>query len=269
MGWDYDPIMVVPAGGVVADVVLAGAGGIRAPAEVFQRIFLVFLGLGTLVGTIVITYTLYNAYKYRYREDVDPAPDAERPQMGELPEGGGKGKKLFLSFGLSAVVVLSLVAWTYGALVMVEEGPSQSAGQEELDSLEVQVEGYQFGWDYIYPNGHTASTLRVPADTVVNVSVTSRDVFHNFGIPELRVKTDAIPGQTNDAWFVAKETGTYTANCYELCGQGHSYMQTDVVVMEQSAFDDWYSDTNGTQAATNDTQAATNDTGGDATEADL
>ncbi|PSP83957.1 cytochrome c oxidase subunit II, partial [Halobacteriales archaeon QH_8_68_33] len=87
----------------------------RAPAEVFQRIFLVFLGLGTLVGTVVISYTLYNAYKYRYREDADPAPDADRPELGEVPEGGGKGKKLFLSFGLSAIIVLSLVAWTYGA----------------------------------------------------------------------------------------------------------------------------------------------------------
>jgi len=252
--------MAVPAGGVVADVVLAGAGGIRAPAEVFQRIFLVFLALGTLVGTVVITYTLYNAYKYRYREDVDPAPDAERPQMGELPEGGGKGKKLFLSFGLSAVIVLSLVAWTYGALVMVEDGPDVQS--ENLDSVDVHVEGYQFGWEYTYPNGATATTLRVPVDTVVNVSVTSRDVFHNFGIPELRIKTDAIPGQTNDAWFVAEETGTYTANCYELCGQGHSYMQTDVVVMSQSAYQDWYSNTNGTQAATNGT-------GGNTTEADL
>jgi cytochrome c oxidase subunit 2 len=253
--------MVVPPGGVAADILLAGIGGIRAPAEVFQRIFLVFLGLGTLVGTVVITYTLYNAYKYRYREGVDPAPDKDHPQMGELPEGGGKGKKLFLSFGLSAVIVLSLVAWTYGALVMVEEGPSaQTDG--EFDSMDVDVTGYQFGWRFEYPNGHVEDSsaggkLYVPADTVINVSVTSDDVFHNFGIPELRIKSDAIPGQTTDAWFVAEETGTYQAACYELCGQGHSYMDAEVVVMEEDEFQDWYENTNGTEAsATNTTEAS-------------
>jgi cytochrome c oxidase subunit 2 len=253
--------MAVPPVGVSADVVLAGVGGIRAPAEVFQRIFLVFLGLGTLVGTVVISYTLYNAYKYRYREDADPRPDADRPELGEVPEGGGKGKKLFLSFGLSAIIVLSLVAWTYGALVMVEDGGVAQA-EGDVDSIDVRVEGYQFGWEFIYPNGHVEDSqaggkLYVPADTVVNLTVTSQDVHHNFGIPDLRIKSDAIPGQTTDAWFVAEETGTHTANCYELCGQGHSYMDAEVVVMEEAQFQDWYANTTGSETdATNSTEAA-------------
>jgi cytochrome c oxidase subunit 2 len=253
--------MAVPPVGVSADVVLAGVGGIRAPAEVFQRIFLVFLGLGTLVGTVVISYTLYNAYKYRYREDADPRPDADRPELGEVPEGGGKGKKLFLSFGLSAIIVLSLVAWTYGALVMVEDGGVAQA-EGDVDSIDVRVEGYQFGWEFIYPNGHVEDSqaggkLYVPADTVVNLTVTSQDVHHNFGIPDLRIKSDAIPGQTTDAWFVAEETGTHTANCYELCGQGHSYMDAEVVVMEEAQFQDWYTNTTGSETdATNSTEAA-------------
>ena len=253
--------MAVPPVGVAADVVLAGVGGIRAPAEVFQRIFLVFLGLGTLVGTVVISYTLYNAYKYRYREDADPRPDADRPELGEVPEGGGKGKKLFLSFGLSAIIVLSLVAWTYGALVMVEDGGVAQA-EGDVDSIDVRVEGYQFGWEFIYPNGHVEDSqaggkLYVPADTVVNLTVTSQDVHHNFGIPDLRIKSDAIPGQTTDAWFVAEETGTHTANCYELCGQGHSYMGAEVVVMEEAQFQDWYANTPGSETdETNSTEAA-------------
>ena len=253
--------MAVPPVGVSADVVLAGVGGIRAPAEVFQRIFLVFLGLGTLVGTVVISYTLYNAYKYRYREDADPRPDADRPELGEVPEGGGKGKKLFLSFGLSAIIVLSLVAWTYGALVMVEDGGVAQA-EGDVDSIDVRVEGYQFGWEFIYPNGHVEDSqaggkLYVPRNTVVNLTVTSQDVHHNFGVPDLRVKSDAIPGQTTDAWFVAEETGTHTANCYELCGQGHSYMDAEVVVMEEAQFQDWYANTTGSETdATNSTEAA-------------
>ncbi|MFC7193542.1 hypothetical protein ACFQL4_01000 [Halosimplex aquaticum] len=78
--------MVESGGPVVGDTVLAGTSGIRAPAEVFNSIFVVFLGLGTLVGVVVISYTLYNAYKYRYREGEDPAPDVDRPELEELEE---------------------------------------------------------------------------------------------------------------------------------------------------------------------------------------
>jgi len=86
----------------------------------------------------------------------------------------------------------------------------------------------------------TTGTLRVPVDTRVNIEVTSRDVSHNFGIPGLKVKTDALPGYTTDTWFEASQTWNYTANCYELCGQGHSYMEATVVVMEQDEYEDWY-----------------------------
>jgi len=67
---------------------VAHAGDVRAPADVFNEIFTVFLVLGTAVGVVVIGYTLYNAYKYRdgAGDGVDAA--VERPQMGELPTGG-------------------------------------------------------------------------------------------------------------------------------------------------------------------------------------
>ena len=211
-------------------------------AFVFDRIFLVFLALGTLVGVVVIGYMLYNAYKYRDR-DGRGDEDVERPSVGELPTGSGGGKKLFTSFALSTVIVISLVAWTYGALLYVEDEPSPE------EALVVEVEGYQFGWEFVYPNGHSSSTLRVPADREVLLRVTSRDVFHNFGVPGLKVKSDAIPGQETTTWFVEDDTGTYTAQCYELCGAGHSYMTADVVVMEPDEYDEWYAGTNNSSAS--------------------
>jgi cytochrome c oxidase subunit 2 len=215
---------------------------------VFRRIFTVFLVLGTLVGVVVISYMLYNAYKYR--ADADHGDDgADRPTLGELPEGGGGGKKLFTSFALSTVIVVSLIAWTYGTLLFVESGPPAAEGE----AVEVEVEGYQFGWRFTYANGHTTNgVMRVPRDRAVRLRVTSADVFHNFGIPAWKVKSDAIPGQTTDTWFEADETGNYTAQCYELCGSGHSYMTATVVVMEPDDYRTWYEST-GDGAATNDT----------------
>ena len=73
--------------------------------------------------------------------------------------------------------------------------------------------------------------------------MTSRDVWHNFGIPRFKVKSDAIPGQTTESWFVGSEVGTFQAVCYELCGAGHSQMNADVIVMEPEKFEQWYANT--------------------------
>lgn len=213
--------------------------------NVFQRIYWVFLLLGTLVGIVVITYMLWKAYKYR--DDGSPIKDDEdRPELGELPSGGGGGRKLLLSFSLSAIIVISLIIWTYGTLLYVEQAPAQ-----ETNEITVEVHGFQFGWRFVYSdvpgqdNGvESQGELRVPVDRMIRLQVTSDDVMHNFGIPAQRVKTDAIPGSYTETWFRADKTGNIEAQCYELCGAGHSYMTADVVVMEQGEFETWYSQQN-------------------------
>jgi len=237
--------------GVIQHLPVAHAGGVRTPAAVFDEIFRVFLGLGTLVGVVVVAYTLYNAYAYRETGE-EPESEMDRPRMGELPTGGGGGKKLFLSFGISAVIVLSLIVWTYSTLLYIETGPDSQEVQE--NAIEVDVEGVQFGWTFTYPNGQTnSSTLRVPKNEMIMLNVTSRDVFHNIGSPELRFKTDAIPGQHTRTWFVGRQVGSYEANCYELCGSGHSYMNATIEVVPRDEFYEWYNDTgttnNGTSAS--------------------
>ncbi|GAB3673692.1 cytochrome c oxidase subunit II [Halopiger thermotolerans] len=204
--------------------------------DVFEGIFLVFLGLGTLVGIVVVSYILYNAYKYRDTGEV--GDDENLPSVGELPTGGKGGKKLFLSFGLSAIIVISLVVWTYGMLLYVEDGPDQPE-----EAIEIEVEGYAFGWDFYYDNGIETGSfgegLVVPADQPIWIETTSRDVWHTFGIPELRVKSDAIPGEVDETWFMADNPGNHTAKCYELCGPGHSRMTAPVTVLEPSAYEEW------------------------------
>lgn len=224
-----------------------GGGGIvprGSRVEVFSQIFDVFLVLGTLVGVVVIGYMSWKAYKYRAGNDHVDESEVERPELGELPTGSGGGRKLFVSFGMSAVIVISLIAWTYGTLLYVEKKPAiDDGGASEAEHLEIKVIGSQFAWEFVYPNGYRSDVLRAPQGAEVRLVITSADVFHNFGIPELRVKADAIPGQTTDTWFIADETGTYTAHCYELCGAGHSYMDSKVVIMEPDKFDKWYSNT--------------------------
>jgi len=207
---------------------------VQTRVDVFEEIFLVFLGLGTLVGVVVIAYTLYNAYKYRDSGEPDDSEDL--PTLGELPTGGKGGKKLFLSFGLSAIIVISLVVWTYGMLLYVEDGPDDNPD----DAIEVEIEGWAFGWDYYYDNGiETTDEFVIPTDEAIWIETTSRDVWHTYGISDLRVKSDAIPGEYDDTWFIAEETGVHDAECFELCGVGHSDMYSEVEVVEPDEYEAW------------------------------
>lgn len=230
--------------------------------EVFNQIYWVFLILGTIVGVVVIGYMLYNAYKYRVGSD--EGADVDRPTLGELPRGGGGGRKLFLSFGLSAIIVISLIAWTYGTLLFVEGAAAdQEAVVGDEDPIVVEVEGWRFGWDFTYEEvpGHEDGVvvqafgteeeevfeddaMVVPSDRTIHLRVTGQegDVWHTFGVPELRVKADAIPGQYTEHWFAAEEEdeGQYVARCFELCGNGHSAMHAGVEVVPEEEFDEWY-----------------------------
>lgn len=226
---------------------VAHSGG-RTPADAFQEIYTVFLVLGTAIGVVVILYLLYHTSSYRLFGDEKETGD-DRPDVGALPSDPGRPRKLWLSFFLSAVVVISLIVWTYGFFTEIEAGPrevQQNVGDApaysdgQTETLTVRVEGFQWGWRFVYPDGTTTRTLYVPNDTAIRLRVTSTDVFHNFGISAYNMKTDAIPGQTTEMWFVPEETRTATARCYELCGAGHSDMTAEVVVMEQSEFDAWY-----------------------------
>jgi len=213
-------------------------------SEIFNQLFLVFLVVGTLVGVVVIAYTLQKAYNYR---SDDGETRENKPEPGELPplEGSGKGKKLFLSFGASAVIVITLLGWTYFAgFVPMEQPPSE---EQVEDQINVTVTGFQFGWEYMYTDDPNAEPelgrLTVPKDTVIKFEVTSRDVMHNFGIPEFDRRSDAIPGQTTNMWILPKETGTYEVRCYELCGTGHSNMNSQIEVVSKEEFaesNDWY-----------------------------
>ena len=52
----------------------------------------------------------------------------------------------------------------------------------------------------------TINQLSLPVGKPVLVRLTSKDVIHSFGIPLLRVKQDAIPGQMIPVWFTPVKT---------------------------------------------------------------
>lgn len=87
--------------------------------------------------------------------------------------------------------------------------------------------------------GECPLPMYIPAEQPVIVRLTSKDVIHSFGIPNLRVKQDAIPGMEIPVWFVAKETGKFSIACSQLCGDLHYSMKGLVNVVSKDEFTKW------------------------------
>jgi len=141
----------------------------------------------------------------------------------------------------TAVPVLILVAiavFTFYKLPGIKNVPKATAAGNQLD---VKVQGRQFYWEFLYPNGAVAvDTLRAPQGRVVKLDVTSPrfDVIHSWWIPALGGKIDAIPGNTNHTWFNA-DSGTYPGRSAEFCGLLHAAMTSQVQVLPAAQFQTW------------------------------
>jgi cytochrome c oxidase subunit II len=83
------------------------------------------------------------------------------------------------------------------------------------------------------------ATLRVPAGRDVLLLLHSRDVIHDFFVPELRTKQDIVPGMEIPLELHLDQPGTYEIACAELCGLGHSQMRSVLIAMAPEAYDQW------------------------------
>ncbi|MGH8383137.1 c-type cytochrome [Pseudomonas sp.] len=81
--------------------------------------------------------------------------------------------------------------------------------------------------------------VRLPLDKPVKVLLRSKDVLHNFYVPQIRSKMDMVPGMVSYFWFTPTKTGNYEILCAEYCGLGHYNMRGQMIVEEQGAFDQW------------------------------
>ena len=81
--------------------------------------------------------------------------------------------------------------------------------------------------------------LHVPVDRNVIIDVSSKDVIHNFCLPDMRIAQDAIPGQVIPMWFRPIKTGTFEVVCGQLCGLGHYAMKGTLVVDTPEEYQAW------------------------------
>ncbi len=95
------------------------------------------------------------------------------------------------------------------------------------------------------------STVYVVKDRPVKFIIGSRDVIHDVGLSQFRMKMDAVPGIPTTLWFTPKYTTTemkkitgnpdfiYEISCDQMCGNSHYAMRGIVQVVTQEEFDVW------------------------------
>ncbi len=188
-----------------------------------------FFGAGAAV--VVISLLAFFMIRYRAKGN-DTTPIHHKTE----------GWKIVLVTVLISISILSAAEYQTFASFSNIEIPSQCS-QVPSPCVTIKVLGFQWGWNFTYPNGKFAVTtlgepLTLPAGKVVVFNITSRDVFHSFGITMFGEKEDAVPGRTNQMWVEATQTGNFldAVRCFELCGTGHAFMIGNLTVVDQATW---------------------------------
>ena len=132
-------------------------------------------------------------------------------------------------------------------------GPDGVFGRTDIKLLDLQAN--PLGLDRSDPAAKddvtTLNQLYLPVNKPIIVRLRSKDVIHSFGVPELRVKQDAVPGLTIPIWFVPNvttaemrtRTGIPSSSteiaCAQLCGLAHYRMRGFVTVLSTEEFQKW------------------------------
>ena len=172
---------------------------------------------------------------------------------------------------LTVLVVIGLRNW----FSFTSEAPS--------NAQVIEVTGKQFGWIFRYPGADhelgkkyyknidnasnslglvwddkmshddivTEQTVYIVKDKPCKFIIGSRDVIHDVGLSQFRMKMDAVPGIPTTMWFTPKYTTkemkertgnpnfAYEISCDQMCGNGHYSMKGIIEVVTQVEYDEW------------------------------
>src|SRR6478735_212088 len=147
---------------------------------------------------------------------------------------------------ITSAMVLFLAG--FGTYELLKDGAGGGQGPNPIaqpagyrSAFQVQVIGQQWQFTYRYPSlgGLESNQLYLPANTTVELHVTSIDAIHSFWAVELGVKADANPGVDNVAYVETKGPTVFHVRCAELCGLWHPYMFNNGRVVDSAQFRSW------------------------------
>jgi cytochrome c oxidase subunit II len=134
------------------------------------------------------------------------------------------------------LVPLAILVW-----LLVATARAMAVADPPADRpSDLTVVAHQWWWEARYPSGAvTANEIHVPVGRALVVRVESDDVVHDFWVPALGRKIDAIPGRPVSVWLEADQVGIYLGACAEYCGAEHAWMRIRVVAQAPDEFAAW------------------------------
>ena len=128
-------------------------------------------------------------------------------------------------------VVISLLTWvgveSWNVERIVEHVPAEAET--------IKVIGQQWFWTFEHQDGKKeAGELHVKQGVPYKFELVSKDVVHDFNVPDYTILMDAVPGRVNVVWNLFDKPGEFHIQCREYCGFGHSTMKAKLFVEPQT-----------------------------------
>lgn len=189
-------------------------------AHLFVVVGVVMVAIFVLVASLV----LYACVRYRYR------PGGIEPRQ----EFGRRGLEI-------AWTVAPLVLLVYIFTITVHAMHRADPGVAENRQPDILIVGHQWWWEARYLDSHVlvANEIHIPSGKLFLVRLESADVIHDWWVPQLGRKMDAIPGHPNFFWLEADAPGTFLGTCAEFCGAEHAWMRIRVIAEPPATFERW------------------------------
>jgi cytochrome c oxidase subunit 2 len=195
-------------------------------SHVFGIEWAIALGVFVLVGGALVVAVIVR----RARPGVEPS---RKEKYSALETG-------FLGLVFAAFVFL--VVMTSSA----DAAEHTSAGSPVMT---VRITAFQWCWDFTYPGtGRSVTgnctpgrypTLVLPVGRTVEVDITSNDVIHEWWVPGLDYKIEALPDHWNHFELRLTHVGEWVGRCSEFCGLYHDTMFFELRAVSQSTFAQW------------------------------
>jgi cytochrome c oxidase subunit II len=226
---------------ILASSNLGSPGGVTEQDKYVHHLWVITYILSVPIGLIVLGLIFWCVIRYRAK----PGSDRQPAQFQyHIP--------IEAAYTILPLVVVAIV---FGYLYNAENKVDHVA---KNPSVAITVDGFQWGWDFIYPNGHKQigtvadeldinsnndlPVLVLPQNETVQLHVVSLDVVHTFYVKEFLFQRDLIPGVTNIFDLNVTKTGIFQGQCNNICGQYHAYMRFLVDVMPVAQYNQWYSE---------------------------
>ena len=128
-------------------------------------------------------------------------------------------------------VVISLLTWvgveSWNVERIVEHVPAEAET--------IKVTGQQWFWTFEHQDGKKETgELHVKQGVPYKFEIVSKDVIHDFNVPDYTILMDAVPGRVNVVWNLFDKPGEFHIQCREYCGFGHATMKAKLFVEPQT-----------------------------------